>query len=216
MADASSSKQLIMEDEDLRSAFLALMRRHIPGWPATGAVDAPVYVRRAEGAENALKQIGTVWKTDRLTCLGVVVDADDQFPLRWARIREFSKANFSSVPEEPLASGLILSDNDGKRFGAWIMPDNKSSGMLETFCRPLVPTVHDSLWQYASEAASEARNKGARYIEPHVQKAHLHTFLAWHNPPGQSIGRALSSGCLDCCADGAAAFVQWARTLYDI
>ena len=163
MADASSPKQLIMEDEDLRSAFLAFMRRHTPGWPITGAADAPVFVRRADGAENALTQVGTVWKTEGLRCLGVVVDADDKFPSRWARIKRFSKANFPAVPDNIPSDGLILKNTDGKRFGAWIMPDNKSPGMLETFCHPLIPDAQRTLWSYASEVVKEARIRGAGF-----------------------------------------------------
>jgi hypothetical protein len=216
MADASSPMQLITEDEDLRQAFISLMRRHVQDWPAVGVATAPVYVRRADGADNALTQISTVWKTDKLRCLGVVVDADDKFPSRWARIKRFSKLHFLPVPDKLPPEGLILTTADGKKFGAWVMPDNKSPGMLETFCHPLIPDRHKPLWEYAANAAQQAKGQGAEYIDQHAEKAHIHTYLAWNNPPGQSIGRALASGCLDCCAHDAMAFVSWTKALYSL
>jgi len=214
MADESSSKQLITEDEDLRSVFLAMMRNHFAGWPVIGARGAPVFVRRADGVNNALYLMPTVWKTSGLQCLGIIVDADDSFTARWERIARFARNQFSVVPDAPPPGGLILADGSGKQFGAWIMPDNSSAGMLETFCHPLVLPAHDILWRYAKLVADEAKAKGAGYIHAHKEKAYIHTFLAWTDPPGQPIGRAMTAGCLDCKAHGAMAFVQWCKRLF--
>lgn len=96
------------------------------------------------------------------------------------------------------------------------MPDNQSRGMIETFLRFLVPTASADLWSYALEAMLAARSRGATWRDGHADKAAMHTWLAWQDPPGQSFGNALLTKCLDPNSKLAAAFVQWFRRLYNV
>ena len=209
--------QMVAEDDDLSAVFLSVMRRHIPTWPARGAQDAPVWVRSAGSADQAFQEAAVILKMTNLKVLGILVDAEQAFASRWARIKTFCQAHFPGVPTTMPAGGLILANSKGQKFGVWVMPNNKSPGMLETFCKPLVSSNHQPLWEYALEAVQEAKKKrGADFKNKHLEKAHLHTFLAWMNPPGQRLGEAVISNCLDCHSAPAMTFVKWCKDLYDL
>jgi hypothetical protein len=113
-------------------------------------------------------------------------------------------------------TGLILCDNNGVRFGAWIMPDNKSGGMVETFCRCMVPTAAEPLWQFAETSFRESQNHGASWRDVHMEKVHIHTWLAWQDPPGERMGAAITKRILDHTAAACQPFVQWFRDLYQL
>ncbi|WP_367267694.1 DUF3226 domain-containing protein [Okeania sp. SIO2C9] len=38
------------------------------------------------------------------------------------------------------------------KFGVWVMPENKMSGMLETFLTYIIPDEKELLWNYAQTA----------------------------------------------------------------
>jgi hypothetical protein len=108
----------------------------------------------------------------------------------------------------------LVAEHEDKRFGVWIMPDNSSAGSLETFLRHLVPDESEPIWQHALGSVTEAKRLGAQCRDVHDAKANLYTWLAWHNPPGQSPGIALTKKALDPHSPSAASFVQWFRRLY--
>jgi len=80
----------------------------------------------------------------------------------------------------------------------------------------MVPPESAELWQYAQEAVATAKAKGAKCKDAHIEKAHIHAFLAWHDPPGQKLGFAITQRALDPHAPSAAPFVQWFRSLYEL
>jgi hypothetical protein len=96
------------------------------------------------------------------------------------------------------------------------MPDNESEGCTEVFLRHLVPAQAETSWQHAVQSVIGARELGAPCRECHLPKAHLYTWLAWQDPPGQSPGIALTKKILDPTAPSAARFVTWFRLLYGI
>lgn len=71
-----------------------------------------------------------------------------------------------------------MSNPEGKTLGIWLMPDNRSRGMLETFLAYLVPGGGSDLWTHACEAVAEAYGRGAPCREVHHDKARIHTWLA--------------------------------------
>jgi hypothetical protein len=111
-------------------------------------------------------------------------------------------------------NGLAVENADGKRFGAWLMPDNQSGGDLETFLRHLVPGAQEPIWQLACESVAAALLRGARCRESHLPKAQLYTWLAWQDPPGYSPGLALTRKMLQPQSVHAEGFVRWFRNLY--
>jgi len=120
------------------------------------------------------------------------------------------------IPDEMPEEGLVL-ELDGVRFGAWIMPDNKKSGMIETFAYQLINEDDKEIWTYAQEAALVAKNdKGASWKDRHKDKACIHSFLAWQDPPGMSLGVAITKKTLDPKSPNAKKFVDWFKRLYEL
>ncbi len=145
-----------------------------------------------------------------------MLDADSTPEGRYQQIRSACLEFFPKLPEDMPASGLIVDNDERKRFGVWMMPDNVSAGDLEIFLRCLVPESSEPVWKYATECAANARAAGAPYHDSHVSKAHLYTWLAWQNPPGQSPGVAITKKTLDPHSASATPFVNWFRELYEL
>ncbi|WP_243147108.1 DUF3226 domain-containing protein [Scytonema sp. UIC 10036] len=122
-----------------------------------------------------------------MNALGLMVDADDNPSGRWESIRNACLKTIPDIPDQLPNSGLVHSMANGIKFGVWLMPDNQMRGMLETFLAYMIPQLNEPLWQYAQEVVTEARNRGASFIYPHVDKANIHTWLAWQNPPPKTV-----------------------------
>lgn len=215
---SKNSNQLVVEDNDLFDAVTSLMRKRIPGWPADYIKDgAPVHIRNLHSANEALDTafLDSLMKEPNFKILGVLVDAEEVFTSRWDTIKRFAEKRFPGVPDECPQGGLIL-QGDENRFGAWIMPDNKSNGMLEDMCFGMVPKKHETLWTHAGEIAAEALKHGAKYKNVHAKKAVIHTYLALQDPPGERLGAGISKKFFDanatCCND----FVAWFKALYQL
>ncbi|WP_420537572.1 DUF3226 domain-containing protein [Ferrovum myxofaciens] len=66
-----------------------------------------------------------------------------------------SRINFLNYDSFPI-NGLIYAINRRKRLGVWIMPDNNSRGMMETFLSTLVKTDEEgrNLLEYSKKKLS--------------------------------------------------------------
>jgi hypothetical protein len=155
-------------------------------------------------------------KRPGLEALGIVLDANDSFEERWQRIQQLFRPEFPSIPGTMDSGGVITKSDSGLRLGVWIMPDNRSRGMLETFLAYLVPDESEAVWQEAINASESARITGAPFKDIHTDKARIHTWLAWQDPPGRPFGEALKNKCLDPSVPQATAFAQWFITLYGL
>jgi hypothetical protein len=148
--------------------------------------------------------------------LGILLDADDDPRDCWERVRKECLEAFPGFPESPQPEGTIVQDAEGKKLGIWLMPDNQSRGMLETFLAYLVPNELGELWAYAQEVLVEARNRGARYRDKHRDKATIYTWLAWQKTPGCQLHQAVLQRILDPRSPLAQPFVAWFRRLYEL
>ena len=150
--------------------------------------------------------------------LGLIVDADNSCASRWQSIRDACINFIPDLPKDIPVQGLVHNSikKNGKsvRFGVWIMPDNKAEGMLETFLSYLVKDESEALWQYSKEVVFKAKVKGANYKPTHVDKANIHTWLAWQDEPGNQIHIAVKQKILDPQHRKAQNFVNWFKTLY--
>lgn len=196
-------------------SVIGLMEHHVY-WP-NGKENAPVFIDLGLSADEILnaKYLSTLIKTPGLKRLGVMLDADTKPRSRYESLRSMCSTYFPDLPEEMPETGLIV-DHEGIRFGAWIMPDNKSDGDLETFLRCLVPASGEATWKYAEESVARARLIGAPYKNAHVTKANLYTWLAWQDEPGQSPGRSLTQRILDPAGKRGATFIKWFSDLYGL
>ena len=181
---------LIVEGHDDRMSVIGLMEHHVH-WP-NGKENAPVFIDLGLSADEILnaKYLSTQVKTPGLKRIGILFDADTKPGSRYERLRNMCLQYFPALPEEMPADGVIV-EHQGIRFGAWIMPDNKSEGDLETFLRYLVPDTEEATWKHAEQSVAVARSIGAKCKEAHVAKANLYTWLAWQDKPGQ-ITRAVA------------------------
>ena len=96
------------------------------------------------------------------------------------------------------------------------MPDNQSRGMLETFLAYIINDAGGIVWTYATEASLEAKRRGAPFRSAHLDKVKIHTWLAWQDPPGKTLGSALRDRCLDPNSPRCADFVAWLKLLFEL
>jgi len=177
----------------------------------------PVQIEQCRGARLLNEGTIPLWlKASDTDILGVIVDADGDCMARWNRISQLAKQYVPALPRAIPESGLVITTARSTVFGVWIMPDNKSVGMLETFLQALVPEKHRDLLEFAKHSAQEAKSHGAEYTEEQTPKAVVHGWLSWMNPPGKPFGIAFQERFFDANASAAGAFQCWFRKLYDL
>ena len=158
-----------------------------------------VLIKAHEGVDDLLEpgNIEAESKSRGLKALGVLIDADDQFASRWSRLRDRCLRIAADFPVDLPLEGLIHQNDDGLRIGVWIMPDNQSRGMLETFLGSVVTATLEPLWIFSQESCRNSRDHGAPYSDPHYDKACIYTFLAWLEPPGRSLNVSVQARAFD-------------------
>jgi len=145
-----------------------------------------------------------------------MVDADEDPAGRWQSIRNACKRSIPDIPEQIPETGLIHNTSFGLKFGVWILPDNKMRGMLETFLANMIPSQGEFLWTYTQSIVQEAKRQGAPFKQEQTDKAHIHTWLAWQDPPGRQLHNAVIEHFLDPKHPNARTFVNWFKDLYDL
>jgi hypothetical protein len=214
MMSASQSKQLLVEGQDDKFAIVGLMEHHVE-WPDRPH-QPPVFIDAVGSVSEILNTnyLRTKLKASDLEILGVLVDADDEPNARWNSFRSICTPLFPDIPATLPSGGLVIQNDSGLRLGFWMMPDCSMAGMLETFLKHLIPLSAEPLWKYSESSFDGACSLGAPCRAVHFDKARIHTWLAWQDPPGESLGRALTRRILDPTAPTAAAFVLWFKELY--
>lgn len=215
MAKFHSKKLLVGGDEDKR-VIPELVDKFVV-WGETKARTA-VLIEPAGGIERLL-EAGTIeaeLNIPRLEVLGIIVDADDQRDLRWAAILRECRKVIPDFPEVLPSEGLIHVAPSGLRVGVWIMPDNQGAGMLETFLGQLIPPIQDSLWAFARRCRVEAEGQGATHSEYHRDKADIHTYLAWLDPPSQQLHHAVLHKAPDARTPLGLRFARWFVELFGL
>ena len=148
--------------------------------------------------------------------LGVVMDADVDLANRWAEFRGILlSAGYVDVPQEPSGQGTIIEapvDSILPRVGIWLMPDNRSSGILEDFLRFLVPP-NCGLFAHAQSVVETLPEK--RFSPLAKPKALIHTWLSWQAEPGRPLGQAITAKFLDHNVPQVDVFVGWLQRLFD-
>lgn len=119
-----------------------------------------------------------------------------------------------TLPEAATGAGAVVTGS-GKTLGIWVMPDNLGPGMLETFLGMLA-RQDASVWDHAGAATARAVELGAPIKPTHLDKAHIHTWLAWQSPPGRQLHDAIKQHQLRPGAPVAADFLAWFRRTFDV
>ena len=180
--------------------------------------DWVVEIKELDGVEKLLKPglIEAESKTPGLKAFGVILDANDSFDSHWSRVRERCRKVAATFPEELPAGGVIHETADGLRIGVWVMPDNGSRGMLETFLSCLLVPDRQRLWDHAQKSCDSAGSFTGCYTPAHRDKAHLHTYPAWVEPPGLSLPYSILKRAFDARLPLALDFADWFITLYQL
>lgn len=184
----------LFEVRKVPEMFRVLMPRQVSG-PASD-------VCRDGGVDALLTDVPTRLKESELECLAVVLDADDRGPAaRWESIRQRlvnaghqKKEIPSKLPEQGVVFELSLRPQTPRsvRFGAWIMPDNRSPGMLEDFVAKMI-SPQDSMLSLVDQFLTSIPSDERRFSDAHRSKARLHTWLAISERPGRPMGQAIKA-----------------------
>lgn len=208
-------KLLVEGDEDRRVIPELMEASGVPWGPRGSEV---VLIKPTGGFPNMTSStlIETEWKESGLEALGLIADANDNFQARWTSLRNRCRTIVPTIPDDLPGSGLVVNSPDGKRLGIWLMPNNSSQGMLETFLAYLVPDASDALWHHAERARDEAKQLGAPYKHQHRDKARIHTWLAWQDPPGRQLHQAIFERILKPQSPESEVFLKWFRSLFHL
>jgi len=149
--------------------------------------------------------------------VGVVVDADVDATSRWQSLRNrLIQVGYEHVPRNPMSDGTILEPPDGKllpRVGIWMMPDNRSEGILEDLLRFLVPDS-SLLFEHVKSSLTAIPETERRFGPLAEPKALIHTWLAWQEEPGRPLGTAITARYLDPEVSQVDVLVDWLKRLF--
>lgn len=153
-------RKLLVEGDTDKRVMPFLLEANGVVWEAAG--QPVVHIESCDGVEEMLKPgaIEGELAASGLEALGAVVDANGDAHRQWDRIRHRCREHFSSLPAAIPLEGLQVAAGTGPRFGVWIMPDNRSSGMLEDFLVQLVPSEARHLFSFARQCVEEAAQRG--------------------------------------------------------
>lgn len=205
---------LVVEGKDELRVLPELLELAGIPWPKG---DEPVRIEEQDGISNILAPgfIETTLKASGVTAVGIVVDANGNPGTRWEQLHVRLAASYPDFPVELPATGAAHAIADKPRIGVWVMPDNVRTGMLETLLLAL--RVGDQgLHDHARDATSQARTLGAPFRDNHREKAELHAWLAWQDPPGRQLHEAVRARRLPPAPQVTDPFVGWFRQLFEI
>ena len=208
----NAKHRLIVEGKDDKWAVINLLKLHGVDWdhpseeiPFVAETDSVNTMLAKESVSVALKNYSRV---------GWVLDADVRPTDRWTSIRNLLNDNGLSVPDMPNPNGTVVDglQSDG-RVGVWLMPDNRSPGILEDFLAKLVPPA-DPCWSIAEDATEEALQLKTGIEEKDRAKGIIHGWLAWQKEPGLPFGTALTARILRHDSPEGNGFAAWFKRLF--
>ncbi len=214
MQKQKKEKILLVEGSTDKYAIAMLMREHTE-WPRD---DPPVDIKDEGGVDKILNQVTFSTYIKSCSTLGIVIDADENINSRWESIKTICRVNFPELPDSFPINGLILCNQQEKRLGVWIMPDNNSRGMMETFLSTLVTDEKGrNLLEYSKEVVANAKSTySGPFMDLHNDKAVIHSWLAWQDPPGEAFGNAIAKKILDPFSITAINFASWFCKLFEL
>jgi hypothetical protein len=206
---------LIVEGADDQHVIWALCRQY--QLPQTFEVSL---AGKNTGKEAVLADFPVQLKNNKWKTVAIVIDADQDTAASWQAVRDrLITAGYTNVPKQQPELGLILESEESTdlvlpRFGAWLMPDNQTTGILEDFIRQMIPE-NDALKSEADRIINEIESaKIQRYAAKDRAKVFIHTWLAWQESPGRPMGQTITAKVLEKDAPIAATFTDWLNRLF--
>jgi len=206
---------LLVEGKDDQRIVPQLVESAGVPWGPRG--DEIVRIHETDGYEKLAGQFKSQLKNAGLLRIGVVVDANTD-PASRGRSLAATVAAECALPQTPPPEGVVVPvTRSSKRLGVWMMPNNASRGMMETFLNALRPAANASLLAHVESAVDVARQThGAAFSAYHRDKAIIHTWLAWQDPPGRQLHDAIKQAMLNASHPYAAPFIAWFKALYEL
>jgi hypothetical protein len=203
---------LIVEGKDERYVLPEMLELAGIAWPRD---NEPVRIEDQNGIANILAPafLTATFKASGVTAVGIVVDANGDPRARWGKLRARLAESFPGLPAELAPEGLVHDVAGKPRVGVWLMPDNVRAGMLESLLLAL-RTGDAALHDHARVATAQARSLGAPFRDAHREKAELHAWLAWQDPPGHRLHDAVRAKVLPPAPPVTDGFVVWFRALF--
>jgi hypothetical protein len=164
------------------------------------------------GFENLMIQIPIRLKQSNIKTLGIIVDADLEIENRWQSIYTKFKNIYSDFPSSIPTDGLIFQTEEIK-IGIWIMPNNKTSGMIEDFITFLIPSedkLLPKITAFLNDLEKESLNK---YSLNHTSKAKLNVWLALQETP-VPMGLSITKKYLTTEEANCQLFIGWLKNLF--
>jgi len=153
--------------------------------------------------------------------LWIIIDADKNVASAWQSIKDIMlrSGKYQLSPALPLpVDGAIIKpiDDEDLTVGVWIMPNNTDAGMLEDFMLDIIQP-DDPLLAKATDIVAELDSNRDHYPglfkAVHKSKAAIHTWLAWHDKPGESLPTAVQKRLFDKDSDLCRRFASWLEKL---
>jgi len=211
------ANRLLVEGADDKRLLPELMERLGVRWGDSES-ERIVDVKNMEGVSNLLADgvIEAECKASGIKRLGIIVDADLDAVSRWEEVRNRVSVSVPNCPQELPTTGLVY-QSERLRVGVWIMPDNSSRGMLETFMLYLIENDDSELFAHAKASAEKAATDfAAKFKDAHFDKAAMHTWLAWQDPPGRQTHQAVKERIFQADTVQSRLFLQWFVNLFEI
>lgn len=172
-------------------------------------------------SEGSITKLKTSFKmhlksSNILRKLWVIIDADASYACAWQSIRDILERSGKYNPPLQLCSnGLILTpiDENDLVVGVWIMPNNQDVGMLEDFMMRIIPEDNMLLYEAETVLTNIEKKNIQKYKNVHRAKAKLHTWLAWHDEPGDSVNVAIRKNLFSQDKELVIAFRAWLMEL---
>ncbi|WP_133510545.1 DUF3226 domain-containing protein [Candidatus Thiosymbion oneisti] len=206
----AGKKILLVEGEDDKHVLKHLCDSRKLGW-----IDE---IKSHGGVEGLLESFPLRLKaSEEDDIVGVVIDADTDLAARWQSLRDrLIDLGYPGVRENPDPQGTVLNPPADKllpRVGIWIMPDNRTTGILENFLLFLVPP-DSRLYAHVQASVDSIPEGEQRFKSLAKPKAEIHTWLAWQKEPGKPLGTAITAKFLDPNLPQAEILIAWLRKLY--
>jgi hypothetical protein len=155
-------QQLLVEGKDDQHIIWALCEKF--------SLEENFKVIDCTGFESLMIQIPIRLKQSTIKTLGILVDADLEIENRWQSISAKLRNIYSDFPLSISSDGLIFQTEEIK-IGIWIMPNNKTSGMIEDFMAFLIPSEDKLLPKIIALLNELEKENLNKYTLNHTSKA---------------------------------------------
>lgn len=179
--EITESKQLIVEGKDAKYFFRSFIK-----YESLKAIQVQNFGGKDEmrGFLKALRNMSKF--THRVTSLGIVRDAEEDPTATFQSVSGALKDANLPMPSEPLER-----TGDNPTVSIFILPDNKTPGMLETIC---LQSVHDDPAIGCIDQFFTCVEQKVGSLPKNMYKARVQAFLASKEKPGLRLAEAADKG----------------------